>query len=456
MQAMPTNDVRGMQGSARPRTLVVGLGTTGIAAATFLAARGAALRVIDSREQPPGLDILRTIEPAIEVHTGNLDSRWLDDVDEVVLSPGLALDIPLAREARRRGISIIGDIELFARHCTAPVLAVTGSNGKSTVTALVAAMLAAGGCRVAAGGNLGPPALELLGAPAIDVYVLEISSFQMETTTSLRPQAAVVLNVSPDHLDRHGTLERYAGLKGKLLQWAGTAIYNRDDPIVRGLVAGHPRTVAFSVATSLAQGYSIVERSGQRWLARDLVPLLSAAELTLRGSHNEANALAALALCSSFGPIDAAMLAALAGFAGLPHRCEWIRELDGVTYVDDSKGTNVGATEAALRGQSGPFVLIAGGLGKGADFRTLREAAAGKLRAVVLIGRDAPLLEATFAGLCPVQHAATLPAAVQIARGLARRGDTVLLSPACASQDMFEDYHHRGKVFAAAVRELSA
>jgi UDP-N-acetylmuramoylalanine--D-glutamate ligase len=443
------------QGKVMPHTLVVGLGATGVAVANFLAARGARVRVIDSRELPPGLDVLRARGTAVDIVTGSLDSKWLDGVEEVVLSPGLSVDIPLVREARHRGLEVISDIELFARHCHAPVIAVTGSNGKSTVTALVAAMLAADGRRIAAGGNLGPPALDLLAEPAADAYVLEVSSFQMETTEHLHPLAAAVLNVSADHLDRHATLERYAGLKGKLLHAAQIAVVNWDDPIVRGLSAGHAHTVFFSVDAVLEQGYSVLSRNGERWLACDAEPLLPSAQLTLRGVHNEANALAALALCRALGPTSSRMLAALQSFKGLPHRCEWIRELRGVTYIDDSKGTNVGATEAALRGLPGPLVLIAGGLGKGADFNPLRTAAAGKLRAAVLIGRDAPALAAALEGLCPLYRAATLPEAVATAHAQARPGDSVLLSPACASLDMFEDYRHRGRVFADAVRELA-
>jgi UDP-N-acetylmuramoylalanine--D-glutamate ligase len=431
----------------------VGLGATGVATARYLTARGERVRVIDSRTAPPGLDELRAACPDIDVELGTLDARWLEDASRVLLSPGLAYDIPLAIEARKRGIAVLGDIELFALAARAPVIAVTGSNGKSTVTTLASLLLEAQGKRAPAGGNLGPPALDLLDLPA-DAYVLEISSFQMETTDSLTPLAATVLNVSADHLDRHGTLERYAELKEKLLHAAETAVYNADDPLVAAMGARHSRAVAFSVTTELAHGYSVVVRSGERWLARNGEPLLRSAELAIRGVHNEANALAALALTAELTTDLAAALDALRAFTGLAHRCQTVAERAGVTYVDDSKGTNVGATLAALQGLAGPLVLVAGGLSKGQDLAPLAAGARGKLRAAVLIGTAAAELEGVLAGVCPTVRAASMDEAVASAAKLARRGDTVLLSPACASQDMFRDYKERGDLFARAVRGL--
>jgi UDP-N-acetylmuramoylalanine--D-glutamate ligase len=438
--------------SAAP-SLIVGLGATGVSVARFLAARGERVRVIDSREAPPGLAELETECPEAEVHLATLDGKWLDGASRLLLSPGLSVDIPLVAEARRRGIEVLGDIELFARAANAPVLAVTGSNGKSTVVTLAAKMLEAQGLVAPAGGNLGPPALDLLRDDA-DAYVLEISSFQMETTESLRPLAAALLNVSADHLDRHGTLERYAELKAKLVAAADDAVYNADDPIVAAIGASHPRATPVSVERPLARGYSIVEHRGERWLARDLERLLPRAELALRGTHNESNALASLALTEKLGVDRAAALGVLRTFPGLPHRCQLVAERRGVAYIDDSKGTNVGATLAALRGFSGPLVLIAGGQGKGQDMTPLGAGARGKLRAAVLIGAAAGEIAAVLAPLCPLARAASMDDAVRAAAGLAARGDTVLLSPACASQDMFKDYKQRGELFARAAREL--
>jgi UDP-N-acetylmuramoylalanine--D-glutamate ligase len=438
---------RAVASAVAKHSLIVGLGATGAAVARYLAVRGERVRVIDSRADPPGLKELRAACPDAAIALETLDVGWLDGASRVVLSPGLPYDLPLAAEARRRGLAVIGDLELFALAVRAPVIAVTGSNGKSTVTTLAAAMLEAQGLHAPAGGNLGPPALDLLDAPA-DAYVLEISSFQMETTDSLAPLAATVLNVSPDHLDRHGTLERYAELKEKLLRTAEYAVINVDDPLVVAMGVRHARAVRFSVQNELTRGYSVVMRRGERWLARDGEPLLAAAELKVSGRHHEANALAALALTAELTTDLPAALDALRAFTGLPHRCQHIAVRRGVTFIDDSKGTNVGATLAALQGLTGPLVLIAGGVSKGQDLAPLAAGARGKLRAAVLIGAAADEIERVLKPVCRTARAASMDEAVARAAELAQRGDTVLLSPACASQDMFRDYKERGEKFA--------
>jgi UDP-N-acetylmuramoylalanine--D-glutamate ligase len=444
---------KSVQGTSGAPSLIVGLGATGVSVARYLAALGERVRVIDSRAAPPGLAALDSACPGAEVELATLDARWLDGVSRVLLSPGLSVDIPLVAEARRRGLEVIGDVELFARAANAPVIAVTGSNGKSTVATLAAEMLGSQGLIAPAGGNLGPPALDILRDDA-DAYVLEISSFQMETTDSLRPLSAALLNVSADHLDRHGTFERYAALKAKLLESADNAVYNADDPVVAAISARHPHAIPVSVERSLSRGYSIVERGGERWLARDGEPLMRRAALVLRGTHNESNALAALALTEKLTPDRAAAVAVLRRFAGLPHRCQLVAERRGVAYIDDSKGTNVGATLAALNGFAGPLVLIAGGLGKGQDFSPLATGARGKLRAAVLIGEAAGEVAAVLAPVCSLARAASMDDAVAKAAELALRGDTVLLSPACASQDLFKDYKERGELFARAAQRL--
>ncbi|MBN1237984.1 MAG: UDP-N-acetylmuramoyl-L-alanine--D-glutamate ligase [Gammaproteobacteria bacterium] len=455
---------RTRKASGSRRTLIVGLGATGLAAARYLTALGERVLVIDSRPNPPCLDALRGECPDVPVELETLDAKWLEGASQIVVSPGLGVEIPIVVAARRAGIDVLSDVELFARAADAPVLAVTGSNGKSTATTLTARLLEAAGARARAGGNLGPPALDLLESSPPDAYVLEISSFQMETTESLRPVAAAVLNLSADHLDRHGDIEHYGELKAKLLRAADYAVFNFDDPFVRRMGESCMRPIPFSIETALASGWSVVESGGERHLARDGRPLLPARELALRGRHNEANALAAMALTAVFLEISgrasddatAAVLAELKRFAGLPHRCRPVGERRGVQYVDDSKGTNVGAAVAALSGLDGPIVLIAGGVGKGADFAPLAAAARGKVKAAVLIGRAADDLEAAFAGVCPTSRAGDMPSAVRAAADLAAPGDTVLLSPACASLDMFRDYRHRGEAFAAAVEELPA
>ena len=436
------------------RVLVVGLGVTGVATARYLAARGVDVTVIDSRAVPPGLADLRSSNPAIKVVTESEDPRWLEGIGQVVLSPGLALDSPIAEHAVRLGVPVVGDIELFARDVAVPVLAITGTNGKSTVVTLLERMLSATGLDVAAGGNIGPPALQLLEENA-EIHILEVSSFQLETTQSLTPDAAVVLNVSPDHLDRHGTLAEYAALKAKLLQSAKCAVFNRDDPLVCAMVSGHPNAIPFSLLEETEGGYGVVEHKGERWLAHACEPLLPAATLRMPGIHNEANALAALALASVLDCDIEPQLTALREFTGLPHRCEWVAERDGVTFINDSKGTNVAASVAALEGIKGPYVLIAGGQGKGADFSPLVASARGKLLGVVVIGEAADELGALFTQTCPVRLAGDMDAAVNLAVELAPSGSPILLSPACASLDMFVDYTHRGDAFITSVKGLA-
>ena len=449
-----------MSGSlSNNRTLVVGLGETGLAAAQFLASRGEEVLVIDSRANPPGLEALRAAQPQLQVELESLHPRWLEGVSQVVISPGLGLDIGIAAEARRRGIPLVSEIELFARAARAPIVAVTGSNGKSTVVTLVERMLAAAGIRAAAGGNLGPPAVDLLSDPP-EVYVLELSSFQLETTRSLRPATAAVLNVSADHLDRHGSLERYAAVKARLLRAARVPVFNRDDPIVRAMGAEYPQGIPFSARERLDRGYSAVPHRGERWLFRDARPVLPTSQLRIPGRHNEANALAALALVdgviTDLSPAARARsLDALCAFPGLEHRCQRVAEQDGITFINDSKGTNVGATVAALRGLPGPLVLIAGGRAKGADFGALAEAAAGRLAGAVVIGEAGEALRQALSRVTSVTGADDMTSAVEQAAGLARATGfgqvTVLLSPACASFDMFSDYRARGDAFVAAV-----
>jgi UDP-N-acetylmuramoylalanine--D-glutamate ligase len=446
-------DRSSVQNERRKRSLIVGLGASGLAAARWLVERGEEVRVVDSRPAPPGLAQLREQCPQAEIVLETLDPRWLEGADRVVLSPGLSIDEPIAAEALRRGVPVVSEIELFAEVARAPVVAVTGSNGKSTVTTLAARMLAACGLNAPAGGNLGPPSLALLN-DAADAYVLEISSFQMETTHTLRPRAAAVLNVSSDHLDRHGTLERYAGLKEKLLTRAEHAVFNADDPVVAAMGARHPQAIAFSVERALAHGFSIVMQRGERWLGVNGRPLIAASEIVLAGRHNEANALAALALTSALAADLGPAVDVLRNFAGLPHRCQRVAVRGGVTFIDDSKGTNVGATLAALQGLRGPLVLIAGGVAKGQDLAPLALAALGKVKAAVLIGSAAAELEELLNPICETRRAESMTAAVQAAAALAAPGDTVLLSPACASQDMFRDYRERGELFARAALEL--
>jgi len=439
----------------RPYAVIAGLGHTGLSCARYLHAHGWRLAVTDTRAAPPQLAALTALDPGIPVRLGLLDPALLEEATFVVASPGLPLQGAFFAEAQRRGLAIVGDIELFARAAAAPVVGVTGTNGKSTVTTLVARMAERAGLRVRAGGNLGPPALDLL-ADGTELYVLELSSYQLETTRSLHCRAATVLNLSADHLDRYPSLASYAAAKARIFVRCDTAVINLDDPLVVAMPRGASSTLSFSLRSSLGATYALALHEGEWWLTRAASPILRLAELRIRGAHNAANALAALALGEALALPLAAMLAELRSFTGLPHRSQWIAEVKGVAYIDDSKGTNVGATLAAVAGHEGPLVLIAGGDGKNQDFTPLAAACQGKVRHVVLIGRDAALIAAALRGACTTEVCATLPQAVHAAARAARPGDTVLLSPACASFDMFRDYAHRGAVFAEAVQELAA
>ena len=436
------------------RALVLGLGRSGLSAARYLHRKGLTLRVADTRAEPPGLAALRSELDGIEVRSGPFEDALLDGVSQVLISPGLSLREPVAVEAARRGLPVVGDVELFAREAGAPVAAVTGTNGKSTVTALLAELATAAGQPALAGGNLGEPALDLLERATPALYVLELSSFQLETTHSLRAATAVVLNVTPDHMDRYDLLADYAAAKAHIFDGCETAVVNADDPLVREMPRPGQRVLSFSLENAGAD--YCLGGGAKPWLGCRGEPLLPVAAMRLTGRHNLANALAALAMSEALALPRAPVLEALAAFGGLAHRAQWIADVAGVHFVNDSKGTNVGATVAAVSGTDGPVVLIAGGDGKGQEFGALRAALRGKVRHVVLIGRDAPRLAAAIEGACSTEVAADMASAVRAARAAAQPGDTVLLSPACASFDMFRDYAHRGDEFAASVRGLAA
>jgi UDP-N-acetylmuramoylalanine--D-glutamate ligase len=362
----------------------------------------------------------------------------------------VSLAEPFFVEARRRGIEVLGDIELFARAVDAPVVGITGTNGKSTVTTLVGLMAQRAGVPARVGGNLGEPALDLL-QPGTQLYVLELSSFQLEATTSLDLKAATVLNVTPDHLDRYSSVEAYAEAKARIFARCDTAVINLDDAMVVAMPGPQQNRLSFSLRADAGADYYVSDshlmRRGER--------LMPVAGMKIKGLHNAANALAALALGEAVGLPMSAMLAVLADFPGLPHRSQWVAEVNGVTWINDSKGTNVGATIAAVGGMSGPLVMIAGGDGKNQDFAPLAAAFRGKVHHTVLIGRDGPAVAKALEGVCTLESCASLEEAVQAAARAAKPGDTVLLSPACASLDMFRDYTHRGAVFTQAVKGLA-
>ncbi|MGH8455571.1 MAG: UDP-N-acetylmuramoyl-L-alanine--D-glutamate ligase [Stenotrophobium sp.] len=453
---------------AGQKMLVAGLGASGVAAVRHLLVESAEVHVWDATRSPPkATEIIDKISNKYNFCGQNITSLPLKTYGAGVLSPGIPLDSELALALRQAGVEIIGEIELFARAANAPVIGITGSNGKSTVTTLVGEMAKAAGLRVGVGGNLGTPALDLL-RPNAQLYVLELSSFQLETTRSLRCKAATILNLSQDHLDRHLTMKNYGRIKARIFEGCEVRVVNRDDAAVMGLLreTGNGRretqakTISFGLNPPAPGEYGLAEESGVSWLvAPDLLsrlpsPVSRLNDLKIFGLHNAANALAALALADAAGIAREASLRALRKFSGLPHRCEFVAEVGGVAYFNDSKGTNVGSTLAALNGLPAPIVWLAGGQGKGQDFTDLRAPLARKGRAAILFGEDAGRIEQDVAGALPVYREPDMNAALLRARGLARRGDRVLLSPACASFDQFRNYADRGEKFRVAVKAL--
>ena len=438
--------------------LVLGLGDTGLSALRWLNSQGACLSVADTRAVPPGLDTLKVELPDAIVYTGALKPAVFDGVDLVVISPGVALSEPEIQAAIERGVKVVGDVELFAQYrpASAKLIAITGANGKTTVTTLVGEMCKAAGLKTIVAGNIGLPVLDTLSMEAPDVYVLELSSFQLETTNSLLADVATMLNLSEDHMDRYDSMQSYAVAKAHIFYQAKLQVLNRDDAWSMMMSRAKLAQVTFGLdAPEDEQSYGIRQADGEAWLSYGKQDLMNVSDLKIAGLHNASNALAAMALCRGIGLEFAPIIQTLYNFKGLPHRVEWVANIDDVDYYDDSKGTNVGATCAALSGLSQKVVLIAGGDGKGQDFSPLKEAVSANARAVVLIGRDAPLIDAELLSTnVPLYHAADLPEAVTIAKKMAQTGDAVLLSPACASFDMFKNYVHRAEVFVAAVKRM--
>lgn len=434
--------------------LIVGLGRTGMSVARYLRAQGIPFAITDSRAAPPELDSLKNLAPEVAIRIGGLDVSLLDDVTAVIASPGVSLHEPILIEAKQRGLPVIGDIELFARANKVPVVAITGTNGKSTVTTLVALMAQACGLRAFAGGNLGRPALDLLQESPADLFVLELSSFQLETTSSLRTTTSTVLNVTSDHMDRYDSMLDYAQAKARILDRCECAVVNHDDALVMAMPRNGQRALSFSVQHNDAD-YSTMQTANEVVLCAHGRPIVNMSQLKLTGLHNAANALAALAMCEALQLDMKSCLQALKEFPGLPHRAQWVADIKGVRYIEDSKGTNVGATLAAVQGMSGPLIVIAGGQGKGQDFAPLAPAFRNKVRCAVLLGQDASQLNDVLKSVCDTKFVNSMEEAVSTAATLAQQGDTVLLSPACASLDMFRDYAHRGDVFVSSVRDLA-
>ncbi len=468
--------------------LILGLGESGFAMARWCARQGARVRVADTRESPPNLAPLRALLPTAEFISGPFDKALLADIDLLALSPGLPAGQMVVFEARARGIPVTGEIELFAQAIHDPtlspscrIIALTGTNGKTTTTALTTHLCRAAGRDAELGGNISPAALDALmtrldTGKLPEVWVLELSSFQLETLETLHADAATVLNLSDDHLDRYIDLDEYASAKARIFAGSGAQILNREDARVKRMARDGRKLLSFGLdAPGMLEDFGLRTRDGEHWIVQGEHFLLPLSRLPIPGLHNAANAMAALALCYALGLPMEKLLQGLQTFRGLPHRVEFVAEKKGVRYYDDSKGTNVGATVAGLSGLGGQIalpgaafaprftpdtspkiILIAGGDGKGQDFSPLRPAIEAHARAVILIGRDAPRIEAILQGSPVPRHQATdMEDAVHRAAALAKAGDAVLLSPACASFDMYRNYAHRAEVFIAAVQGLA-
>lgn len=443
------------------KTVIVGLGITGLACAEYLYQKNIPFSIVDTREIPPKLDELKQSCPNAHVFTGGFPPLLLSQAETIILSPGMSKEDPALKPFLSEEAEIIGDIELFAQQVTVPIVAITGSNGKSTVTSLVGEMAKHAGMRVGVGGNLGTPALYLLKENH-DLYVLELSSFQLETTKSLRPKVSTLLNICPDHMDRYKTLEDYYAAKERIFNHTQNIVVNRDDPFVlerinRKVPKSVPRiSFGLNLPPLHSQDFGVSFEKGL--LLQGQTPLLSLSELKLFGMHNIANALAALSLGTLIQLPQESMLSTLKTFPGLPHRCEWVRTRNDVQWINDSKGTNVGATIAALNGLKntipGKWILIAGGIGKKADFTPLKPAILDTCRAVILMGEAKNELRTLLEKNIPCIEVNSMEDAVLQASKQAKASDGVILSPGCASFDMFKNFEHRGDVFKAAVKDL--
>ncbi len=435
--------------------IVIGLGVTGLSVARYLSAKGHPFLMVDDRADPPMLSQFRREFPQQPIQLGRFDFESWRGAAEIVLSPGVARDVPAVKQAIESGIPVVGDIELFAREVRAPVVAITGSNGKTTVTSLVGQMAREAGVRVKTGGNLGTPALDLLDEQT-ELYVLELSSFQLESTASLKAAVACVLNVSEDHMDRYADLHDYLRAKQRIYFGVSRIVVNRDDPLTMPPLARHVECRSFGRGEPDLKDFGVRMDGGVPWLARGRDTLLPLHELRIHGHHNVANALAALAIGTLAGLPEQSMLQALKEFSGLRHRCQFVAEIRGVRIFNDSKATNVGAALAAINGlatEPGRIVLIAGGDGKGAEFSPLAPTLNRQLKALVAIGRDGSKIASLCDGM-PVVFCKTLEEALNTAMTLIVAGDTVLLSPACASFDMFRNYEDRGDQFIKLVEHL--
>ena len=449
------------------RYLILGLGASGLSAARFLARNNAAVRIADTRAKPPNIDVVYKEFSEKDINLGEFENTLLEGVDQVVISPGLSYEQPLIDEALQRKIPVVGDIEIFCQHASAPIIAVTGSNAKSTVVTLLAQMIEGAGFRVGLGGNIGTPALDLLNIndEEPDFYVLELSSFQLESTYSLKAKVASILNISSDHMDRYQGLDEYTQTKQRIYQNCEWALYHRDDQRTMPLALQSQTSMTFGLSlpeknTNVSKSeYSLLTEKGRTYLVEGHRAIVATDELKVMGSHNHLNCLAALAMGSYIGLDEPSMVETLRNFSGLEHRCEWAAMINGVSWINDSKGTNVGSTLAAIKGFGEPLkgevVLLLGGLSKGADFSPLISAINSYVKLIIVFGEDAESIVADLSvSECNIQRCGNLDEVISQAQKNALEGDLVLFSPACASFDMFDDFEKRGEVFKLKLQEL--
>jgi UDP-N-acetylmuramoylalanine--D-glutamate ligase len=459
---VPWDDALYLVRSIVNSVLIVGLGKTGYSCLHYFTQKNITkhIKVVDTRKDPPFLLQAQENFPHVEFSLGEFKEEDFFNADTIVLSPGVSLHHPLIAQSQEKGIPVIGDIELFAREVKAPVIAITGSNAKSTVTALVTHMAKTAGLNAKAIGNIGVPVLDALEDLSVELFVMELSSFQLETLESLRPNAAVILNICEDHMDRHDSFDDYLFQKLKIYRQAKSVVVNIDDPILKNKRI--PRAgfrLHYTLQSPKKGEFGVLKEVNQSFLSFGTTRLLAVSQLYASHAHEVSNALAALALGYAVGLPFAAMIKALQTFKGLPHRCEYVEDVGEVTWINDSKGTNVGASVAAIRSIkksiAGNLILLAGGDSKGADFSDLIREIKTSVARLVLIGRDKKEIAKLLPAGIPYECVDTMPEAVLLAARLAKAGDAVLLSPACSSLDMFTSFEARGNLYKSLVRELA-
>lgn len=436
-------------------TVIVGLGKTGLSCARYMAGENANFAIADNRSYPPMLDQITATLPHVPLYLGKFDRTLLANANNLIVSPGISLREDAIAHAIDSGTEAYGDIELFCRNISVPIMAITGTNGKSTVTTLVTEMLRAANTSVISGGNLSTPVLDMLAMPPPDLYVLELSSFQLETVKSLNAVSAVVLNIAPDHMDRHQNMNEYIDAKERIYNGTGTMVINADDPIVAKMRKAKRNCISITLTESTTAHYSVGEYDNVPWIVKGQEKLIPIDDIKIKGKHNIANAIAAIALAESVNCPLKNILHVLRTFTGLAHRCEFVFEHANITWVNDSKGTNVAASCAAIENLSNGknIILLAGGNSKGTSFLPLKQLAQTNLKGAIVFGKDGAKIATALQYTIPVHHAETIEIAVETAADMAKSGDIILLSPACSSNDMFADYQERGTAFVEAIKK---